>query len=98
MFDTFLAVILICAPGAGLSDMAKKCVFVQDKLGPVAQRVTCDRRLDELWARVVKDTEFLVRAHQKIGDFKTNSLMNHRGFCLDPQFPQEQEILKYYEP
>jgi len=96
--DTFLAIILICSPGAGLADITTKCMFIQDKFGPVSQRTTCAWRLDQLWERSVNDHEFLVRAKEKIGDFKTTSLMSQRGFCLDPWLPWDKEIQKYYEP
>jgi hypothetical protein len=98
MFDTFLAVIMLCALNAAPgTPIEKKCVFMQDRLGPSASRVTCQKRLDKLWVRMMNNPEFIARTHKQIGDFRL--IQNkHRGFCVDPQFPLDQEIQKYYEP
>jgi hypothetical protein len=96
MYDTFLAVILMCAVNGGL-DVPDSCKYVQDKRGPVGTRVSCQKRLDELWVRIEKNTEFLTKLHKEIGDYKL-SYASHRGFCVDPKLGPEKEIKKYYFP
>ena len=96
MYDTFLAVILMCSINGGL-DVEGSCKYVQDMRGPVATRATCRLRLDQLWVRIEKNTEFLTKLHKEVGDFKL-SQKSHRGFCVDPKLGAESEIKKYYFP
>jgi hypothetical protein len=98
MFDTFLAVIMICALNADPSlPLEKRCVFVQDRTGPSALRSTCLIKMDAMWLRIMENGEFITATHKKIGDFRLIQ-RKHRGFCIDPQYPLDQEIQKYYEP
>lgn len=98
MYDTFLAVIMLCAlnaaPGTALED---RCVFMQDREGPVATRKSCGIAMDKMWKRMMVNPEFISRTHKKIGDFRLIQ-SKHRGFCLDPKLPLDAEIQKYYEP
>ena len=96
MYDTFLAVILMCSINGGLN-IPDSCRYMQDRLGPVATRATCLRRLDELWVRIMDNKEFLTRFHKEAGDFKLNQAA-HRGYCVDPKLGIESEIKKYYFP
>jgi predicted secreted protein len=97
MFDTFLAVILMCAlhsaPGTPFED---RCIYVQDKTGPSALRSTCQGKLDKMWQRIMDNGAFISATHKKIGDFRLIQRY-HRGFCLDPQWNPEIEIQKYYD-
>ena len=96
MYDTFLAVIMMCAinaaPGTALEN---RCVFVQDREGPSATRVTCRKKMDAMWQRIMKNGKFISETHKKIGDFRLIQ-SKHRGFCLDPKLPLDGEIEKYY--
>lgn len=96
MYDTFLAIILMCGVNGGV-DIPNSCKFVQDRLGPVATRASCTKRLDALWVRIEANTEFLTGLHKEVGDFKL-TYSAHRGFCVDPKLGVDSEIKKYYYP
>jgi len=97
MYDTFLAVILLCAVKAGsLATIdPDKCIMYQDRMGPSALRSTCLNKLDTLWLRIMSPAN-VTKAHKKIGDFKL-SQKAHRGVCVDPRLGIEQELHKYYD-
>lgn len=96
MYDTFLAIILMCSVNGGL-DIPNSCKFVQDINGSVATRASCLTRLDLMWKRIETNTVFLTKLNKDVGDFKLN-YASHRGYCVDPKLGAESEIRKYYNP
>jgi hypothetical protein len=99
MYDTFLAVILLCSINGGL-DIKDSCKYLLDKRGPAGTMVACRTRLDDLWGRFQLNAEMVASTHKEIGDYKLN-YASHRGFCLDQKLVAqngvESEIRKYYE-
>lgn len=94
MYDTFIAMILVCGVNGSL-DIPNSCSFAKDKMGPVATVASCHKRLDALWGRMMADSAYLVRLHDNIGPFKL-SYPAHRGYCISPVLDPEVEIKKYY--
>ena len=97
MYDTFLAVILLCSiqTGSLTTIDPEKCIMYQDRMGPSALRATCRKKLDALWSRIMRP-ETVTKAHKKIGDFKLTQ-DKHRGVCVDPKLGLEKELKKYYD-
>ena len=95
MYDVYIAIILLCTPVGGV-DVEGSCKVLKDAMGPTMSKVACRERLDGMWRRIEKNTEFLTRTHKELGDFRL-SYPAHRGFCLDPKEAEYTQIKKYYD-
>jgi hypothetical protein len=83
MNELYLAVMLICS-------LTGECSIFSDKTGPAMSIEGCRSRLDKMSIRVQKGSLAIM---EKIGSYNTDEMF--RGFCVNPNIPQEAELKRY---
>ena len=83
MNELYLAVMLICS-------LSGDCSLFSDKNGPAMSVEGCRTRLDAMTLRVKKGSQAIV---EQLGSYNADEIF--RGFCVNPNIPQETELKRY---